>query len=379
MTQQDSRYYPYRTVSRRLLLQLTAALLIASLVASGTKAWAQEKLAGTGEVVVYSYGGSFTERVRQLVYEPFTKATGIRVVDVTADLAEPQIKAMTRAGRIDWDVVFVGAGNYPELHEAGMFMPIDYSFWDNEALKGVPEYARLTDAVLGYQNATMLIYDERAFPSGGPESWADFWNVQKFPGPRGLDASLGYRSMLFALMADGVAHKDLWPLTDDKIDHALKKLDHIKPHISKWWSAGSEPIQLLINREYSLTSAFDGRTLTALRQGARIRMVWEGAVIGENYWTVLKGGPNSANAQKFIAFVNRAQIAAAFTQAAGYPGPNTNQLKYLPGDLVPLISISPDNAAKAARVDFAWFAAKRADGKTNADHIQERWLAWRAQ
>jgi hypothetical protein len=39
----------------------------------------------------------------------------------------------------------------------------------------------------------------------------------------------------------------------------------------------------------------------------------------------------------------------------------------------------PNNAAKKVRLDAAWFVAKRPDGKTNADHIQERWLAWRSQ
>ncbi|MDH2357267.1 ABC transporter substrate-binding protein [Bradyrhizobium sp. SSUT112] len=377
MAEQYSRNHPDARMSRRSLLQSTAALLSLPLVA--TAAFAREKLAGTGEVVVYSYGGSFTEKLRKSVFGPFTKATGIKVVDVTADLAEPQLRAMHEAGRVDWDAAVVTPQAYPELHEAGMFVPIDYSLWDDEALKGVPESARLTDAVSAFQNATMLVYDQRAFPKGGPKSWADFWNIKEFPGPRGLDGSFGYRSMLFALLADGVAHKDLWPLTDDKIDRALKKLDEIKPHITKWWIAGGEPIQLLVNREYALTSAFDGRALAALQQGVPLRMVWDGASIGNNYWTVLKGGPNSANAQKFIAFVNRAEMAAAFTQGAGYPGPNTNQLKYLPADLIPLISISPDNAAKLVWFDAAWFVAKRPDGKTNAEHIQERWLAWRAQ
>ncbi|MCK1726375.1 ABC transporter substrate-binding protein [Bradyrhizobium sp. 142] len=379
MSEQVSRILPGRRVSRRSVLQSSAAaLLSAPLVVKATAAFGQEKLAGTGEVVVYSYGGSFTENLRKYVSDPFTKATGIRVVDVTADFAEPQIKAMSAANRVDWDIALVIAQGYSELHQAGVFMPIDYSLWDGEALKGVPESARLTDAVLAFRNANLLVYDERAFPKGGPKNWADFWNIKEFPGPRGLNANLGYHSMLYALMADGVAHKDLWPLTHDKIDRALKKLDEIKPHITKWWAAGGEPIQLLNNREYALTSAFDGRALAAIKQGAPIRMAWDGATIGGIPWTVLKGGPNSANAQKFIAFVNRAEMAAAFTQATGYPGPNVNQLKYLPADLLPLLSINPENAAKTVQLDHAWLVAKGPHGKTNSDHIQERWLAWRA-
>lgn len=363
--------------SRRSALRSSAALLGSSYIAKATSAFAQEKLAGTGEVVVYSYGGSFTANLRKAVFDPFTKTTGIRVVDVVADLAEPQLKAMSAAKRIDWDAAFLTPQGYSELHQAGMFMPIDYGLWDGEALEGVPDSARRPDAVVAYQNATLLVYDERAFPKGGPKNWADFRNINDFPGSRGLDGS--HRSMLFALRADGVAHQNLWPLTDEKIDRALKKLDEIKRHITKWWTAGGEPIQLLINREYALTSAFDGRTLAAIKQGIPLRMVWDAANIGENYWTVLNGGPNSTNAQKFIAFVNRAEIAAAFTQATGYPGPNLNQLKHLPIDLVPLISIDPDNAAKTLRFDMNWFVARRSDGKSNADHIQERFLAWRAR
>ncbi|WP_439366120.1 ABC transporter substrate-binding protein [Bradyrhizobium sp. DASA03005] len=381
VSERMSRKLQCRRVSRRSILQSTSVLLSAPFVAKATAAFGQEKLAGSGEVVVSSAGGSFVENLRKYVCDPFTKATGIRVVDATADNAEPQIKAMREAGRVDWDIAMPNAyfPAYSELQQAGAFMPIDYSLWDNEALKGVPESARLTDAVLAYQNATVLVYDERAFPKGGPNSWADFWNVKEFPGPRGLGVYNSIGSLAAALAADGSTQKGLFQLTNDKVDRALKKLDEIKPYVTKWWMAGGEPIQLLINREYALTSAPDGRAIAAIKKGIPLRMIWDGAAIVDNYWTILKGGPNSANAQKFIAFVNRAEIAAAFTQGTGYPGPNVNQLRHLPAELTPLISINPDNAAKTARCDVAWWFAKRPDGKTNADHVQERWLAWRTQ
>ncbi|MCA1378623.1 MULTISPECIES: hypothetical protein [unclassified Bradyrhizobium] len=105
--------------SRRSMLQPTAVLLSTPFVAKAMGAWAQEKLAGSGEVVVFSYGGSFTESIRKYVYEPFTKATGIKVVDVVADLAEPQVKAMHQAGRVDWDAAYIVVQNYPAMDEAG--------------------------------------------------------------------------------------------------------------------------------------------------------------------------------------------------------------------------------------------------------------------
>ncbi|SDD36298.1 putative spermidine/putrescine transport system substrate-binding protein/mannopine transport system substrate-binding protein [Bradyrhizobium brasilense] len=381
MSEQVSRKLPSRHLSRRSVLQSSAALLSAPFIAKATAAFGQEKLAGTGEVVVCSAGGPFKENFRKYVSDPFTKVTGIRVVDVTADDAEPQIKAMRGAGRVDWDVAPVNAlwPAYSQLSHAGAFVPIDYSLWDDEALKGVPEYGRNTHAVLAYSSTSLLVYDERVFRKVAPKSWADFWNVKEFPGPRGLGANSYLSDLVFALSADGFTHKGLWRLTDDMVDRALKKLDEIKPQITKWWTAGGETIPLVVNGEYAMTSSFDGRALTAIKSGAPIRMVWDGACATDNYWTVLEGGPNSANAQKFIAFLNRAEIAANFTQWTGYSGPNLNQLKYLPAELVPLLSITPENAAKIVRFDAPWFLEKRSDGKSNAEHTQERFLAWRAK
>ncbi|VIO70073.1 Spermidine/putrescine-binding periplasmic protein [Bradyrhizobium ivorense] len=365
--------------NRRALLQGAAASMTIPALARATEAFAQEKLTGSGEVVVYSYGGSFTEGVRRQVYEPFTKATGIKVVDVVADLAEPQVKAMHQAGRIDWDIAYVVAQNYPEMHEAGMFVPIDYSLWDEESLAGTPARTRLKDAVAIYGVGMVLAYDQRAYPERGPQSWADFWDVKKFPGPRGLFASEATRNIVSALLAAGVATKDIWPLTDDKIGQAFDKLSGLKPHITKWWAAGGEPIQLLINREYAMSNVYDGRALAAIRQGAPIKLVWNGGYLRYNYATILKGGPNTANAQKLFAFLNRARIAAGWTQGTGYPGPNTNQLDYLPAELIPLLNINPENIGKCVIEDTGWLAAKRPDGKTNVDYLQERWLAWRTR
>jgi len=187
MTQrQISQIHSTGSQSRRSMLQSAAVLLSAPLVAKATGARAQEKLAGRGEVVVFSYGGSFTEGVRRFVYEPFTKATGIKVVDVVADLAEPQVKAMHQAGRVDWDVAYIVLQNYPAMHEAGMFVSVDYTLWNQEALEGTPQHARLNDAIVVFQTAGVLAYDARVFPSGGPQNWVDFWDVKKFPERRAL-------------------------------------------------------------------------------------------------------------------------------------------------------------------------------------------------
>ena len=263
-------------VSRRSLLKATAAALGTPLLARSNLAHAQDKLAGKGEVVVFSFGGSYTAAMRKNVYEPFTKATGITVVDVTADFSEPQIRAMHQSGRVDWDIGIPQAYAYPAMHEAGIFVPVDYSLWDDESIKGVAEVDRQSDFVVKYGSGTLLAYDTRSFPKGGPKSWADFWSAKDFPGGRSLLGANPKHNFSFALNADGLPNSQRWPMTDDKVDRALRKLDEIKPSITKWWTAGGEPPQLLMNREIAMTSCYDGRALALIRQGAPIRLVWDG-------------------------------------------------------------------------------------------------------
>lgn len=344
-----------------------------------TAAKAQDKLAGRGEVVVFSYGGTFSEAARKHVFRPFTKATGIEVVDVVADEAEPQIKAMHKAGRFDWDLAFVDLPNFPEMAEAGMFEPIDYTLWDQESIEGMPLGSRLKDAFVAGTTAEVLTYDRRVFGDLGPKNWIDFWDVKKFPGPRGLMGQRGVFNLQFALLADGVAPKGIWPLDDERIDRALKKLDEIKPHVVKWWVAGGEAPQLLLRGECVMTATHNNRVIQAIRTGAPFRMVYEGSCLVNTFGTILRGGPNTANAQKFVAFLNRAEVAAEWTLGTGWPGANMNQLKYLPPDLAPLLSLNPRNAYVAVTQDWEWLAKKRADGKTNSEHLEERFLAWRTQ
>ena len=72
--------------------------------------------------------------------------------------------------------------------------------------------------------------DDRNKLARAPASWADFWDVKKFPGKRALRKGPKY-TLEFALMADGVAPKDVYKVLagKDGQDRAFKKLDELKP------------------------------------------------------------------------------------------------------------------------------------------------------
>ncbi|MBH5371589.1 hypothetical protein [Bradyrhizobium glycinis] len=126
-----------------------------------------------------------------------------------------------------------------------------------------------------------------------------------------------------------------------------------------------------------MTSAFDGRVTAAIRKGAPLKFVWEGAWLTYSYAAILKGGPDTANAQKLFALEPGADCGRIYSRywlsrAEYTPAPVS------PSGVDPAAQHRPKNA-KVIPEDSAWLAARRPDGKTNADHLQERWLAWRAQ
>ena len=57
-----------------------------------------------GEVVVCTWGGTYTEAQRKFFFDPFEKETGIRVRTVgVPDIAK--IRAMVQARAVEWDMV----------------------------------------------------------------------------------------------------------------------------------------------------------------------------------------------------------------------------------------------------------------------------------
>src|SRR5437867_4229653 len=73
---------------------------------------------GSGQVVVTSWGGIGTDGQRVAFYEPFTKLTGIKVVEAVGP-SVAKIRAMVEAKRVEWDVVQSSRGSVIQLLALG--------------------------------------------------------------------------------------------------------------------------------------------------------------------------------------------------------------------------------------------------------------------
>lgn len=322
-----------------------------------------EKYRGKSLTVV-SWGGSFQEAQKKALFDPFAKQFGIDVIEDSPSSPD-KIMAMVKANNVTWDVVDMGSSYPDDLGRKGFLEPIDYSIVNGKDLVGkfAGQYHVGTITF-----STVLAYRTDVFTKPNvPTSVADFWNVKKFPGRRSLrDRPLD--NMVFALVALGYPYDKIWPLTDEKIDKALKKLDELKPHITTWWTAGAQPAQLLSDKEVVMASAWNGRVETVKREGVPIELVWNGASLQGDSFIIPKGTPHKDLAMLFIAWQALPENNWRITKYISY-GPTNKKAFPMVADMYKG-SLPSDHVDVAVPMDFAWVSQ-------NFLKVMDIWREWK--
>ncbi|MET3288756.1 UNVERIFIED_CONTAM: putative spermidine/putrescine transport system substrate-binding protein [Brevibacillus sp. OAP136] len=313
-------------------------------------------------LVVVDWGGAITEARKKPFFEPFEKKYNVKIqVESPSDYGK--FKAMVDSSNVTWDVVNVDTFFVYQAAKQNLLEPLDYSVIKKDDITPelVHEYGIGAELF-----TTTMAYNPTKYPNGThPQTWADFWDTTKFPGPRGL-----YKSSLdtleMALMADGVAPDKLYPLD---VDRAFKKLNELKPQIKVWWDAGAQPPQLLANGDVALSNAWHGRITAAKKQGVPVDQEFNQGILASESWVVPKGSKNKDLAMKFIAFVSEAEPQAEFAKISDYTPVNKKAIELLPQDVKERLGQTPEMAKKQILVDNAWWAE-------NYEAVNQRFMEW---
>ena len=284
---------------KRILVAL-AALLVAT-----SPALAQR------ELTIVAGGGQLQDHMRRTLFDTFTQRTGIPVRDSSYDYNVGPIRAMVQARNVTWDVVMVEAPDLIRGCEDGIFERIDWAMVDRD--KFLPGGAIPCGA--GAIGWGVAVFRDLARNPAGPSNWQEFWDVQRFPGRRTLRR--GARMTLeIALMGDGVAAADVYRelATPAGQQRAFAALDRIRPSLH-FWTGGQQPLELVNAGEVAYAVGFVGRTANAIRGGARLDLNWDTLLYSFDYWAVVRGSPQSANAMRLINHITDAEPLRALAQA----------------------------------------------------------------
>jgi putative spermidine/putrescine transport system substrate-binding protein len=348
---------------------LITILMIVGILLTVSYAQAENKL------VVCTYGGKWGELLKKVYLDPFSKEYGIKVVQVLNPMVA-KIKGMVISNNVEWDVVELGGAMMLRLKKEGLLEKMDYSYFKEETLAGLDDNQKDPYGPWFMIYSIVLAYDESAFPQGPPQSWAEFWDVKKFPGPRCLKSGGGggHPPIEEALLADGVPLDKIYPCD---LKRAYKSLSKIRPHVTKWWETGAVPAQLLTDKEVVLTSAYHGRIDSIKRQGAKVNWVWNQGKMSREHMVIPKGTKNYDAAMKFIAFCLRAENQAAMSNNYPNGAVNKNAYKYISAERAKQLPSSPENYKKQLLFnDEFWSSTDPKTGRTYHELSKEMWDAW---
>jgi putative spermidine/putrescine transport system substrate-binding protein len=333
---------------------VTITLVVAA-ICCGSQSQA---MADSGKIVYVGIGGPTQDALRKALFEPFTQETGIKVVEDTG-LSEERVQAEVQSGHPAIDFLTIGTSDYLIALQHDLLAPIDYKYYNPDDLNGIAAADKLKFAVGSNYSGLAMSFSKEAFPDGQPqpESWADFWDVKKFPGKRTmpfcgvLEGSWPIAEA--ALIADGVPMNKLYPLD---MERAAKKLKELSPNVI-WWKNTSQPGQYMASKEAVMQLNSIGRTNGLIDKGVPLKLVWNGAQVYGDKWIVLKGAPDYDNVMKFLAFVARPQIQANLAKLIGYAPTNQHAYGLLDKSFAQRLSTYPDNIKNTFSPDDAWWAA----------------------
>ncbi|ESR23351.1 extracellular solute-binding protein [Lutibaculum baratangense] len=264
-------------------------LLAAAAVLPAAAAVAQE-----GSLTIVSWGGAYSMSQQKAYHEPYTDKTGTRILtqDESAN-ALAGIRSQVDAGNVTWDVVDMLQADAQRACDEGLIMQIPHDEWLAEAPDGTPPSDDFIEGTLGecfipqILYATMFAYNEEAFPDGGPQTVADIWDLEAFPGTRSLQ-KIPQKNLEWALIADGVPGDEVYDVlaTQEGQDRAFAKLDEIKDNVI-WWSEGAQPPQMLADKEAVIATAYNGRIFNAqVSEDQPFQIMWDGQMFEVDGWVV---------------------------------------------------------------------------------------------
>ncbi|MEE3123426.1 MAG: ABC transporter substrate-binding protein [SAR324 cluster bacterium] len=311
-------------------------------------------------ITVVSWGGSYGKAQDRALFTDASNHSGI-AINRESGASMTKTCLQVQSGSVTWDLVVTGSGGAAAAAADGCLEKIDYSVVDvSDFYPGLyTDYCVGSDVFATVMAWNTDKYGEPGSP-GAPSSWADFWNVKKFPGTRAYRANNVDGALEPALMADGVPPEKVYEVlaTPEGKRRAINKIRELKPHIAVFWGSGAQQAQLMKDAEVDMSTGWNGRFDNAKKDGAKVGYTFNQALLDYDCFAMPKGAPNKEVAMRFLAEVSKPQYQANLPFYITY-GP-TNRKAYemtkAPKELIESLPSHPKNVPLMLPVSLDWYA-----------------------
>jgi len=338
-------------------------------------------------LLIASWGGVYSQSQDEAVFRPFTRATGIAISRKVYAGGLDDIRGQVTSRQMVWDVVDVEPADAEEGCEEGLLLPLELETLDlPPGPDGTPAEedflpGALHPCAVGSLAWSMAIAfsdstGEIRADDIKPSTLEDFFDLERFPGRRGLRRS-PMVNLEWALLADGVPAEEVYDVLGSEagVARAFAKLDSIRDSIV-WWEDADEPAQLLEESRVVMTSTFNAPIFNdiAVRQRP-FAMMWDHQVWDLDLWAVPAIAPNREAALEFVRFATAAERLARQTRWIAYGPVRRSALPLVDG----YVHAEVDMARYLPTAEANFETALRNDALFWREHgpaLVERFNAW---
>ena len=271
-----------------------------------------------GSVYVYNWG----EYLDPQVIDLFEEETGIKVVYdefETNEVMYPKVEA----GAVKYDVICPSDYMIKKMIDNGLLQEINFDNIPN--IKNIGQQYMETSKEFDPENkysvpycwGTVGILYNKTMVDGEIDSWADLWDP-KYENKILMQNSVR-DAMMVGLKLNGFSMNTL---NDNEIEIAKNSLIEQKPLVQAY--VVDQVRDKMIGNEAAIGVIYSGEAIYTQRENPDLEYVIpkEGTNVWIDSWVIPKNAPNKENAEKFIDFMCREDIALMNFEYITYSTPN---------------------------------------------------------
>ena len=352
-------------------LLLSALLFVPSCGKKDGGAETGSQAASESENVVNVYNAG--EYIDPEVPKMFEKETGIKVVYDTFETNE-EMYPVIEAGGVVYDAVCPSDYMIEKMLQNHLLQEVDFSKVPNIKEIGA-DYMKMCEQfdpgnryVVPYTTGTVgILYNKRMFDKLGvpyPTKWADLWNP-KLKGEILMQDSVRDAFMV-ALKKEG---HSMNTVSDKDLDEALQDLSRQEPLVQAY--VVDQVRDKLIGEEAACGVIYSGEILYVQGEleGTDVEVDYvipeEGTNVWFDGWVIPKNAKHKENAEKWMNFLCRPDIAAKNFEYITYPTPNTGALKLLDKKYTENKALFPDMKELLKKSEVYTYLGEKNEAKYN--------------
>ncbi|HEY9459329.1 MAG TPA: extracellular solute-binding protein [Paralcaligenes sp.] len=341
-------------IKRREFLKMSSrAATGLALAGTSSLALAQSRPAS---MAMMTWGGLWGNGMAQYVDTPFTKETGIKIIqDRGSSPVERVTKLKINLNNQIYDLMQVHDGVVPLAEKQGVVEELDPNSANLPFLKEIPESFRRPGWVACIYSTLGIVYNHDVIKTP-PKGFADLWN-DEYRGRIVLPSithSIGPYIIPIGAMAAGKDSKDA-----DTGFSMLRKMVKLDPI----WARDTDTIMSsLLSGEAVIGLLYKSQTYTVKDKGAKVDWVFpsEGAISYLAGTSIAKNTKNKSFAEKYVNMTLDPQHQLWVTKVFNYAGTNPRMLKMLPPSLQERVHYSDAEIARIINLDQDFISGNRA-------------------